>query len=79
MSKYSITGTEIVNDSGQIDWSKIINVPTHIVGVANTVESVGNAGTYSSEERSVQINVENKIRYVLRIIRNYCACDCACG
>jgi hypothetical protein len=44
MSKFSVNGTEIIDDSGKIDWNKIKNAPT-IYGPQSVVVSYTNCST----------------------------------
>ena len=44
MSKFSVGGTEIIDDSGKIDWTKIKNAPT-IYGPQSVVVSYTNCST----------------------------------
>jgi hypothetical protein len=47
MSKYSVNGTEVISDTGTIDWAKIINHPL-TSNVRSWSVSVTNCGTGGS-------------------------------
>lgn len=82
---YSINGTVVINSSGQIDWSKIINVPTIITG-ATTYRSVtaNTANTSNAYEIGKQYRLEltgTNVRVLRVITLGDCTsvCDCNCN
>ena len=50
MSKFSVNGTEVISDSGTVNWNKIKNhpLPSTITAWAVTVSNCGTGGTIAA-------------------------------
>lgn len=86
MSKYSVNGIEIVDDSGKIDWNKIKNHPL-VSNVSNVLISITNCGTggtvggsvtTSGTVKTVNLSVTGGGAPIPNCDCN-CLCLCACG
>lgn len=81
MAKYSVNSTEIITDSGTIDWSHIANVASLIIGVTTSVGTITNCGSIlSAWNRKVESANSTHLRlrgdYTFNNNCSNCACDC---
>lgn len=72
---FKIGSTTVINNSSQVDWGRLINVPSYVASAVNTV-SVTNCGSGSALQvtrsgRSVTLKLANT--------NCNCNCNCDCG
>lgn len=58
MSKYSVNGTEIIDDNGKIDWSRITSAPI-VGGPQSLAASATNCSSYGNISFSVNTATGN--------------------
>ena len=87
MSKYSVGGTEIIDDSGKIDWNKIKNAPNIYgpQGITTTYTNCSTQGNITSTANSstgsvlLTVTTSGGAGYACNCqCQCACACDCAC-
>ena len=79
MSKYSVNGTEIIDDSGKIDWNKIKNAPA-IYGPQSLAVSYTNCSTQGNIAVVTNLATGNvTFSFTASGGAGYaCVCDCDC-
>ncbi len=76
---YSIAGSVVINSSGQIDWSRIINKPTYIASVGGRVINTGSGSITVSSSVALEI-VGTKLNSVkTNVLGNCTNCNCNCS
>lgn len=79
MAKYSVNGVEVVDDTGQVDWTRFKNKPTLVNGANGTTrnETIG-SGSISALTFYLEDDGTGKARLVRRVTLVNCDCNCDC-
>ena len=81
MAKYSVNGTEIIDDSGKIDWNKLKNNPSaaNVSGVfLGTLTNCGTDCFFTVQRTSNTTN--GVVTFVINMNKlANCNCNCDCS
>ncbi len=77
---YSIAGSVVINSSGQIDWSRIINKPTNMITGTTTYREVTN-GTGDIANINYRLEITGTLVRILKTnnLSNCANCNCNCS
>ena len=80
MSKYSVNGTEIIDDSGLIDWNKLKNNPSAATVSQTDIGSLTNCGTDMALTMSRSANTTTgAVTFTFASIQTGTAWNCNCN